>query len=531
MNTTSADNAITTLTRLLKVLGTKVTARTARRTLEEHPEFPALSSLSDALDRWRVANAAFRLGTVEQLRELPLPFLVHQDQQGGWFRLITRIEGDKLSYWDSDKGTGQQSLGDFERIWSGVVLVAETNDDSGEADYASENQKERLEALRQPAIYTLGGLILILALSMLLPSLTLLQGSWLLTKTLGLALSIALLAKQFGNHNLFIDRLCRVGAKSSCQSLLDSPAAKLWGWLSWTEIGTLYFAGSLCIALLGPNPLLGWLALSALPYTLFSVYYQARVAHIWCPLCLGVQVVLLAEGALSIAGPLLPVSLLHASYIAIGFALPALGWLLLKPALTAAQTQRQDYQSLAAFKRNPLIFSTLLKEQELMLPLPSHLRPLWLGQPDAAHGLTIVTNPYCGPCGQKHKELEALLRQSPAIAVRLIFLASETSDDKVTRLAQHLLALDPTVAPSALTAWFGQSQPDYETWAKQFRLPANQEDNARQMAIEHGRWCWNAGITSTPTVFVDGYRFPDLYRLEDVTWLLSDEVKEPTSSL
>ena len=529
MDTTSADNATTTLIRLLKALSIKVTSSTARHTLEGHPEFPALSSMSDALDRWHVANAAFRLGTVEQLRELPLPFLVHQDQQGGWFRLITHIEGDKLSYWDSDKGTGQQSLANFERTWSGVVLVAETNADSGETNYASENRKERLDALRQSTIYTLGGLILVLTLSMLLPSLTLLQGSWLLTKTLGLALSIALLAKQFGNRNLFIDRLCRVGAKSSCQNLLDSPAAKLWGWLSWTEIGTLYFAGSLCVALFGPNPLLGWLALSALPYTLFSVYYQARVARVWCPLCLGVQVVLLAEGTLSITGLLLPVTLLHATYVAMGFALPALGWLLLKPALTAAQTQRRDHQSLVAFKRNSLIFGTLLKEQESMLPLPSHLRPLWLGQSDAAHKLTIVTNPYCGPCAQKHKELEALLRQSPTIAVRLIFLASEASDNKVTRLAQHLLALDPAVAPGALTAWFAQSQFDYETWAKQFPLPANREDDARQMAIEHGRWCWNAGITSTPTVFVDGYRFPDLYRLGDVAWLLSDEVKQSAS--
>ena len=528
MDAASADNAVTTLVQLLKALGVKVTPATVKRTLESHPEFPALSSLSDSLDRWRVDNAAFRLRTVEQLRELPLPFLIHYHEQGGLFRLVTRIEGDKLSYWDANTGTGQQSLADFERTWSGVVLVAETNADSGETEYALENRKERLKALRQPALYTLAGVTLMLTLSMLLPSLTLLQSGWLLTKTLGLALSIALLAKQFGSQNSLINRLCRVGAKTSCQSLLDGPAAKLWGWLSWAEIGTLYFAGGLCVALVGPNPLLGWLALSALPYTVFSVYYQARVARIWCPLCLGVQVVLLADGILSLTGSLLLVTLLNVTYIAMSFAIPALAWLLLKPVLTAAQRQQRDYHDLMAFKRSESIFKTLQREQEAMPAFPNHLPALQLGQPDAPHVMTIVTNPYCGPCAQKHKELEVLLRQSPAVTVRLIFLASEATDDKVTQLAQHLLALEQDTAHDALTAWFEQSKLDYKAWSDRFSLPAN-SDGARQTAIEHGRWCLDAGITSTPTVFLDGYRFPDLYQLSDIDWLLSREVKQSVS--
>lgn len=522
------DNATATLCALLKGLDAKITRATIRDKLSMHPDFPSLLSISDVLTYWKIDNTALQLNTVEQLRELPLPFVVHQKRQGGWFSLITRIEGDQFTYWDSNEGTGQQSLESFERTWTGVVLIAETNTDSGETDYESEHQKQRLDALRQPALYTLGGITLVLTLSILLPSLTLLQGSWLLTKTLGLTLSIALLAKQFGSRNSLVDRLCRIGAKSNCQSLLDSPAAKLWGWLSWAEIGTLYFAGSLCVGLLGPNPLLGWLALCALPYTIFSVYYQARVARIWCPLCLGVQAVLLAEGALSFAGLLLPVTLLHAAYVCMGFTLPLLGWLLLKPTLTSAQMQRGEHKDLMAFKRNSLIFSTLLMNQEAMATLPSHLRPLLIGQPDAAHTLTIVTNPYCGPCARKHKELEALLHQSPAIAVRLVFLTSEVADDKVTRLAQHLLSLDPAVAPGALTAWFAQSPFDYEAWAIQFPLPADRDD-AQQMAIEHGRWCRNAGITSTPNVFIDGYRFSDLYQLTDLPWLLSSEVKQLVS--
>lgn len=56
---------------------------------------------------------------------------------------------------------------------------------------------------------------------------------------------------------------------------------------------------------------------------------------------------------------------------------------------------------------------------------------------------------------------------------------------------------------------------------------AADRDDAQQMAIEHGRWCWEVGITSTPTMFLNGYRFPELYRLTDITWLLSAEIERP----
>lgn len=527
MDTTGADNAISTLTQWLKLLGAKVTSATVRRTLERHPEFPALNSLSDALDRWRIANAAFRLGTVEQLRELPLPLVVHQKQNGGWFRLITGIEGNGLTYWDSEQGPGQQTLESFEQVWSGVVLIAEANADSGESNYELEHRKEWVNALREPAVYTLLGSVLVFGL-LLLPNLYWLQGGWLLTKTVGLALSITLLAKQFGSRNSLIDRLCRVGAKSSCQSLLDSPAAKLAGWLSWAEIGTLYFAGGLIVTIISPNPLLGWLALSALPYTLFSVYYQARVARIWCPICLGVQAIFVAEAAWSLTAPLLPITGVQVFTTLLAFALAALGWILLRPVLKSAQQQRGNHQELMAFKRNPLLFDALLHEQDVMPALPAHLRPIWLGNPDASHTLTIVTNPYCGPCKLQHKDLEALLSQSSAIKVRLIFFTSEVAGDRVTRLAQHLLALDHTCIHDALTAWFAQPQFNYEAWAQQFPLSVHSHD-AESTAVEHGQWCWSMGIRATPTTFFDGYHLPVLYQLTDLDWLFSYELNQSVS--
>jgi len=38
---------------------------------------------------------------------------------------------------------------------------------------------------------------------------------------------------------------------------------------------------------------------------------------------------------------------------------------------------------------------------------------------------------------------------------------------------------------------------------------------------QHCDWCQQANISATPTVFVDGYKLPELYRLEDLKWVLT----------
>lgn len=252
------------------------------------------------------------------------------------------------------------------------------------------------------------------------------------------------------------------------------------------------------------------------------------MARIWCPLCLGVQAVLIIEAAWVLTGPLLPIATTQVFAALLAFALAALGWVLLRPVLESAQEQRGDHQELMAFKRNPILFGALLRRQELMPTLPTDLRTVWLGQPDAPHVLTIVTNPYCGPCKQQHKDIETLLGQSSAVRVRLIFFTSEVASDNVTRLARHLLALDPARVHEALTTWFTQSHLDYEVWVQHFPLLA-ESDEAQSMAVEHGRWCRSVGVTATPTVFFDGYRFPALYRLADMAWLFSYEPNQPVS--
>ncbi|HEY2722735.1 MAG TPA: hypothetical protein VGI82_13465 [Chitinophagaceae bacterium] len=65
--------------------------------------------------------------------------------------------------------------------------------------------------------------------------------------------------------------------------------------------------------------MISWLNIFALPYTLFSVYYQWKVAKQWCILCLAVQGLLLLGGA----NCLINFSILRNSFLSFDFLLKA----------------------------------------------------------------------------------------------------------------------------------------------------------------------------------------------------------------
>lgn len=531
----STENATTALYGLLRALRARVTKATVQETLLSHPDYPSILSLSDALTDWQVDNTALQLNTVEQLRELPLPFVAHLKRNGGWYVLVTDLKGDHITYTDSGRGRVTGALTEFEKQWSGVVLLAEADGQSGEPDYATKRTQERLTELRGPVV--LIGTLLVFLLAILNVAHNLTAPGWLLllTKLIGLFVSGLLVAKQLGNKNTLTDRLCGLSAKTNCDDILNSPAAKLWGWLSWTDVGLLYFAGGL-LTLLWPGnqsnlSLLHGLALLALPYTVFSVYYQARVARQWCTLCLAVQGVLLAEGTLAatqITG--LPNTWQPYAALLMAFLLPTLALILARPLLLSQVKSQQEHGELMKFKRDPNLFRALLLQQSPMPPVPDDLHPVRLGNPDAEHTITMVTNPYCGPCAKVHGELEQLLISNANVKATIIFTCDGASGPE-TQMAAHTLALaERGEVAVALMNWYEQSAKSYSAWANQHPADTNRPD-LMAVAEHHTQWCRAAGITGTPTVYVDGYQLPTAYRLGGIRWLINELEATNTKSV
>ena len=351
-------NAIAVPRLLLKALGIKVTDKTLKDKLEDHPDFPSLMAVSDCLNEWQIPNAAYHIPKAEsKAEELQFPFIAQMPANGGQFVLVHQIANGKAIYSDEKVKRKEITEKEFLKGWSGILLYAEATEKSGEEAYVGKKLLETIDELKIPAE------VLILVLSVVLAvnfSAAPLEFSLLLViKFIGIGISALLLAHSVDANNPLIQNLCSLGKKNNCNAILKSDAAKATSWLSWSEIGFFYFAGSFLSLLFAPSSisLLILFNICALPYTAWSIYYQYSHKN-WCVLCCTVQALLWFEfitvlvfssrafGASFIA----QLSALSFSFSTLSFIAPVLLWYILKPALQKSAEYRLLKQQLKKFK-------------------------------------------------------------------------------------------------------------------------------------------------------------------------------------
>jgi uncharacterized membrane protein len=357
--------------------------------------------------------------------------------------------------------------------------------------------------------------------------------SLLIIKTFGLAVTILLLVYETDKSNAFVKSICTAGKQTNCNAVLQSKASKIIG-MSWSEAGFFYFASTFLFLLFpGINftakvCLLSIANCLAAPYTLFSVYYQWKVVKQWCPLCLMVQAVLLLEIIWSIINfwLRLPIAFLPIAYcllpIAYCISLPIVLWYIIKPLLLKAKDEPL-YK--AAYKRllyNPETFNHLL-QQQATAPNGYQNIGITIGNPDAVNTIIKVCNPYCGPCAKAHAAIDEILHNNKNVKLKLIFTASNDENDRRGIAAKHLLAIagnnDEIKTQQALDDWYLADKKDYYAFAAKYPMNGELKQQEKQIDIM-GEWCKEAGITATPTLFINGKKLPETYSINELKYIL-----------
>ena len=234
---------------------------------------------------------------------------------------------------------------------------------------------------------------------------------------------------EIGKSNPILQKVCTGIAKGNCNAVLTGKQAKLFNWLSLSEVGFFYFIGSLSSLLFIQNSIfiLAWFSILPLPYTAFSICYQWKVARQWCVLCIAVQALLIL-GAVSISAGkfLFSFSQFPTSFfpgIISLYLLPALTWFAVKPYILSLQQAKATRREYLRIKFNPEIFDALLKKQPAVTQ-PTDNLGIDLGNFNAANTLIKVCNPYCDPCAKAHPKIEELLeQQGNNLHVKIIFTA------------------------------------------------------------------------------------------------------------
>jgi uncharacterized membrane protein len=515
----SEKNAFVALEQLLKLTKVKVTSITLKNKLLQHPDFPTLVSLSDVLTDVKVDNMATRINPY-QLSEIPLPAIAHFEDGSG-YATIHKIADNQVEWLHDKMGIRRESIADFSQKWQGITLLAQPNENSGEDNFTKNRRFEIIENLRNPFI--MSGLILILGyfirynfsnISIENPNNFY---AFVIAKFVGVIVSSFLIWYSIDANNSFLRSVCEINSKTNCGNILNSEAAKIFGWLTWSEIGLFYFTGGF-LALIFSNNLtetlliLKWLNILALPYTVWSVYYQGFVAKEWCVLCLTVQVLLwvefftLSKISFTLSGEMIN-SFINLSLC---FLSVTVLWAFIKKPLQNAGRFDEIYNTLQKLKFDPDYVKGLLSKERMLPPIFEGMKVLKMGNPDAENVITLALSPLCASCGRAFWEVQQLVNRNNQFRVEIIFSTSNEPNNIGGQVARGILSLPTEQMEEAAQKWFQNTKQNYKKWKLNFGLNNETEIDFQRMAF-HVRWLELAGVVSAPTIFLNKAEIPSVF--------------------
>ena len=202
--------------------------------------------------------------------------------------------------------------------------------------------------------------------------------------------------------------------------------------------------------------------------------------------------------------------------------MPAAFWLIFKAYYQKSNEFSREHYSFSKFKRDPDVFGILLKGSG-QADFVEVRNSLIIGSPDAPVVITTFLSLYCAPCASFFKELVTLLESRNDIKVNLIFsVYGDSETQKVINTLYYLYESEGTEAAcNFLSRWYSISKVSRKALYSDKPIP--EKFNLAQMVGEqNGRLFENAKISGTPTIFVNGYKYPTHYKFSDLFYYIDD---------
>ena len=367
MKRTIEDNTVGIIQRVVKHYGLHVLKNTVKEALKSHPDYPTFKSICDTFNEWNIENYPLRY-EVNELEELQSPYIVHFGRGGGMIGFVTDTGKDHVTYFTSYSEKRKTSGKEFIESCSGAVILLNPDERSGEKDYPAKIRNELINKSLMPlALFAVLIFIISLFYNHFVPGESIYNKVILplvFTKIAGIVLSVLLILHEFEVHLSITDKLCHLNKATNCNTVLHDKASKVFGWFGWADVGFIYFTGGFLFLIQSPGgeglSLMAILAALSVPYPIFSIYYQGFVLKKWCPMCLGVQLILIVEFII-----LLP------QFLKFSFSFNALSGLILTFLVTGIiytlfilftrekMSNEMHYYKYLGFKKNPDILRTL----------------------------------------------------------------------------------------------------------------------------------------------------------------------------
>jgi len=505
-------------TTFIKILNVKYTHGYSSKCFNEHPHKYDLYGISKMLSDYGIENVGLKVSNKEDLLQIETPFIAHISID---FVVVYKITEEQVFYiWEGKKIS--ISIKQFFEVWTGIVLIAEPDENSIEPDFVQNKKKEYLDKFQKIILYV--GIGMLLISSLLIFNLYKNIGALLLLiiNLAGIYISYLLVLKQLKIQSSHGDKICSLFKESDCNNILDSKVARIGDFIGWSEIGLGYFCSNSLIVLFFSSylPFLAIINICALPYTFWSVWYQKVKVNQWCPLCLIVQAILWIIFFINLSFGFIALPPIGLDYVFVGsiYLVPIILINLMVPQLGLGGKIENITQELKSIKLKKEVFNALIQSQP-HYEIGKSTSTILFGNIYSKNRITIVTNPHCEPCAKLHEKMVRLLGGfKDTFCIQYIFVSFEGQEDSSKYLIAVYQNYDLVDSEKIFTKWFNKGgKYDRNTFSKNY--PVDVDTNVEAEFSAHKQWQENTKINSTPTIFINGFQLSRLYQLEEIAEL------------
>lgn len=495
---------------------------------ENHPSYPNIQSLSDYLFEIGIGSMQINLPK-GHLKEIDFPCLAKLNSNE--YVMLTSIENDKIKYINQHHKQTIETIEVFKKKWNGILLLIEKYKYSGEVNLKLNKKLDRLNVFRKTSIWF--GVIILLIIPILFSS-SLNQFSLKLLyfiKYLGVVVTILLIQQHIGGSSL-VDKLCNFSNKVSCNAVLQSKSSKIFSWLALSDLGFIYFLGTL-FSLFFTNDtlyLLAILNITGITLSLYLLYIQFFNIKKWCPLCITLTILLWSE--FIILSKYLPPNQLNISTIAIvlfGFLISSWIIILFKKPFQRSIGLTHCKKRNNMFTKNAKIIAPLIEQSSTIKQDFAVKNEIVLGNPDAPNTLIVITNPICEPCKASHKKVMRLYEQFSSdlnIKYRFFINNKDCKSPEVTVSKAFIMfnqANEENKTIDLMNSWYKPSnKTDVNKWISDNNIFIKEDLNYNEIFVDNITWCVKNNIQSTPTLILNNKIIPIHIDTNNLKYYLRD---------
>ena len=498
---------------ILSELNIKYTRHFAEKLYRNTPDRDSFFGLVYMLSFYGIKSKGYHIEE-NNLENAQIPFVA---QMRSGFMLVTSIVNNAVQCVDEQGRHNSIPVCKFLNLWKKNILVFESRTGAEEIDYSLHKRIENQEIFKY-LIFLIS--IFIILLNCIISRFSIFSYAtiaYLFLCLLGCCVSWLLIERQWHSGRFIGDKICDCIGKRGCDTVTNSPASKALFGISWSEIGFGYFISTFIMLVLYPKAYfaLGIINVFILPYTLWSLWYQIVKVKKGCILCIAVQIILWGLFAIF----LFSYNHLYNFYPAHILILPCYGVTILLIHFYSAQIEQNIKQ-----EREIISYRSALCKKEVLLLMqegnPINITNedsnILVGNPTAKVHVTIISNPFCGPCTHVHNVMRHVLENNENILVRYLFVSKNESTHFASR---YLIGSYSRFGEVALNEWFNMKVQDRKK-IMIFAKEIEQCIEAEKELMHHKSFYERNNIKWTPTILINGYIVPSAYAIEDLAYTL-----------